>query len=461
MAETRIFGGPAVRRIRRASGLTQMAMAKALDISPSYLNLIEHGQRPLSASLIVRLAERFGFDPASLASDQGIGGAAGLRRRLADPELADLAISPDDVEDWLGSAPALAAAFARIYDARERSVGIGDGVAEAESVRLVRIEIERWSNHFADLDAQAEALFDDLRLADADLFGAISERLRSRHQIQIRILPVDTMPDLLRRLDLHARQLQLSELLGGRSRRFQAAVLLAQLEARSEIESLVAGAGFTDRVAMRLFRRHLAHYYAAATVMPYGRFLLACEGSGYDLGLLERRFGVGFEQLAHRLTTLQRVGARGLPFFMLRIDRAAQVSKRYAGASGSPMIDGAIRCANWRVHEAFERPGVLIRDLVELEDASRWLTLARTVESPGRDRRGRPARFAVVLGIEQRLAGLMTAPALRPDLGDEPTLAGLSCGRCMRVDCLQRAQPPHGAAPVINERERGLTGFAI
>lgn len=462
MGTTRIFAGPAVRRLRRGSGLTQAAMAAALDISPSYLNLIEHGQRPLSAALIVRLAERFGFDAASLADDRGAGGVTALRRRLADPLFAELGIEPRDAEEWMGAAPELAAAFAKLYDTKVvGGAGARPSEAEAEPVRIVRHEIERWSNHFADLDAQAEALADELRLANPDLYGAIAERLRSRHQIAIRILPIDVMPDRLRRLDLHARQLQLSELLEAPSRAFQAAVLLAQLEAKSEIDALVAGVTLNDRASMRLFRRHLAHYYAAALMMPYDRFLRACESSGYDLPLLERRFGVGFEQLAHRLTTMQRVGARGLPFFMLRVDRAGQVSKRYAGASGSPMVDGAVRCARWRVHAVFERPSAMIRDVAELEDGSRWLSFARCTASPARDQGGQEARFAVVLGVEQRFAAPMSAMALHPENNEAATMVGLGCARCLRVDCAQRGQPPHGQALTINERERGLSAFSF
>ena len=200
---------------------------------------------------------------------------------------------------------------------------------------LARREIERWRNHFADLDAAAEELADELRLSNADIGAALAERLRQKHQLSVRILPVEVMPDALRRLDLHARQLQLSELLDQSSRNFQVAVQLAMLEQGEAIAALADGAQFADRAAWRLFRRHLAGYFAAALLMPYGRFMRACEATGYDLTMLQRRFNVGFEQLAHRLTTLQRVGQRGLPFFMARIDRAGQFSKRYAGASGT------------------------------------------------------------------------------------------------------------------------------
>src|SRR3546814_19207479 len=105
------------------------------------------------------------------------------------------------------------------------------------------------------------------------------------------------------------------------ARTFAAADQLAQIEARAEIEALARGAGFADRTAERLYRRHLTSYFAAAVMMPYARFLRACEASGYAVALLQRRFGAGFEPVAPRLTTLNRVGARGLPFFIIRSDR--------------------------------------------------------------------------------------------------------------------------------------------
>ncbi len=438
-------------------------MAAALDVSTSYLNLIERGVRPLSAPVLVRLAERFGFDAATLADPASDGGGvAAMRRRLADPIFADLDIAADEVEELIAANPSIAAAFARLYDNRGVAGGAADsGVAapaEAEAVRQTRMEIQRWSNHFADLDAQAETLADDLRLLDQDLYGAIAERLRSRHQLSIRILPFDVMPDGLRRLDLHARQIQLSELLPHGSRVFQAAVTLMQIEARAQIDALAAAAAITDRAALRLFRRHLSHYAAAALIMPYGRFLRACEGSGYDIRLLERRFGAGFEQVAHRLTTMQRVGARGLPFFMLRIDSAGQLSKRYAGASASPLVDGAQSCPLWSLAAAFRQPGTLLRDHVALEDGSSWLTLAASVDSPARDASGNRARFVVALGVEYRLAGDLRAAGGFPAA---PTPIGLGCADCQRAECIQRSLPPRGRALVVNERERGAAPFTL
>jgi predicted transcriptional regulator/DNA-binding XRE family transcriptional regulator len=458
MADRKLFAGHAVRRLRRQAGLTQAAMAETLEISPSYLNLVERNQRPLSATLLLRLAERFDFDPRTLSADEPGGGAEALRRRLGDPLFGDLEIDRSELEEWLAAAPGGAEAFARAYDR------IGQAAAPAgtrDAVDLVRGEIERWRNHFADLDAAAEALADELRLGAGDLYGAIAERLRVKHQLGIRILPADVMPDLLRRLDLHARQLQLSEMLDPASRTFAAAYQLAQIEARGEIDALARAAAFTDRVAERLYRRHLASYFAAAVMMPYARFLRACEGTGYDMELLQRRFGAGFEQVAHRLTTLSRVGARGLPFFMIRIDRAGQASKRYAGASGAALVeaDGA-RCPLWRLHHAFDRPGSLAVQLVALEDGARWLTIARTVTPQGRRVEGIEAMFAVGLGVAADLAAPL-AVARGIDLAGDAAPIGLGCRRCTRAACPQRSAAPASRALTINEIERGVSALTF
>jgi predicted transcriptional regulator/DNA-binding XRE family transcriptional regulator len=457
MAERKLFAGHAVRRVRRLAGLSQVAMAERLEISPSYLNLIERNQRPLSATLLLRLAEAFDFDPRTLSAGEPGGGAEAIRRRLTDPMFADLEIDRAELEEWIAGAPGGAEAFARAYDR-----GGGETVDDprGDSGTLVRREVERWRNHFSDLDTAAETLADELRQGAGDLFGAIADRLRVKHHLSIRILPLDVLADLRVRVDLHARQIQLSETLEPHSRVFALARQLALIEARADIDALVRGAAFTDRAAERLYRRHLAGYFAAALMMPYARFLRACETTGYDLELIRRRFGASAEQVAHRLTTLQRVGARGLPFFMLRVDRAGQVSKRFAGASGSPLVESVALCPLLDAFAVFGRTDERIVQLVEPEDGSRWFTSARCVGPPGGWIGGIHARFAVMLGLTAEAAGGLAA-ARGLDLGGRGTPVGLGCRACTRVECPQRSAPPAARPLLVNEREAGATPFGF
>lgn len=461
MAETKLMAGHAIRRLRRQMGLTQAAMAELLEISPSYLNLIERNQRPVSAGLILRLIERFDYDPRALAAGEPGGGEKAIRRRLADPIFADLEIDRGEVAEWMAAAPGGAEAFARAYDriAGTATSAEPGAAATPDPAQAVRAEIERWRGHFADLDAAAEELADTLRQSGGDLYERLAERLRVKHQLSVRILPVEVMPDRLRRIDLHARQVQLSELLDAPARTLALARELGGIEARGSIDALVRGAGLSDRVAERLLRRHLTGYFAAALVMPYARFLRACEGLGYDVELLARRFGAGIEAVAHRMTTLGRVGARGTPFFLLRADRAGQVSKRFAGPGGSPLASGGL-CPLWRLFDAFAGGGERVTDLVETEDGGRWFTQSFGVTPQGARSGGVRPRFVVTLGLAADEASALSA-ARGLDLGGRATPIGLGCRACTRPDCPQRSAAPAGRAMQVSDRETGLTPFGF
>ena len=455
MTDEALFAGPAIRRLRKREGLTQAATAARLDISPSYLNLIERNQRPLSARVVMQLVEQFDFDPRNLREDEAIGGLDGLARRFSDERFADLGIDRDEMQELLSTAPQAAAAFARLYDNAGSAAAVTDDPLAAS-----RREIEKWRNHFADLDNAAEELSDEMRLSRGDIGLALIERLRERHQLSVRVLPREVLPDSLRRLDLHARQVQLSEMLSPASRNFQLALQIAQLEQRDAIDALAKGARFEDEAARALFARHLTGYFAAALIMPYSRFLRACEATGYDLPVLERRFGVSFEQLAHRLTTLQRVGQRGLPFFMVRLDRAGQFSKTFVGASTARFVNAETSCPLWHAHRAFDRAGELLVQFVALDDAGEreggWLTLSRTVEGSGAPG---DAQFVVSVGIEGVLAGQLAQARGVSLRSDDAQPIGPGCRRCHRVRCSQRSLPPTGRRLSFDTVRRGITPF--
>ena len=250
MSDDAIFAGPALRRLRKREGLTQAVMAARLSISASYLNLIERNRRPLTARVIVALIDEFAFDPRSLREDEAIGGVDGLARRFADERFADLAIDREEIAEFLSTAPAAASAFARLFDSAGGNAERRDGPLQQS-----RREIERWRGHFADLDHAAEQLADELRLSRNDIGAALAERLREKHQLAIRVLPQDVIPGTIRRLDLHARQLQLSEMLAPEARNFQVALQIARTEQRDAIAALAAGAKIPDEAPRALFER--------------------------------------------------------------------------------------------------------------------------------------------------------------------------------------------------------------
>ena len=432
MTQTKLFGGYALRRLRRREGLTQAAMAQAIGVSASYLNLLERNQRSLSAAVLLRLSNHFDLDARHFAAQEPGGGLDAMMTRLRDPAHADLGIDRTEVEDWLESAPGTAAAFARLHD------GATPGRPTAQPHLAARAAIDRWQNHFPDLDDAAERLADELRLVSGDAGHAITDRLRARHQLAVRVLPVDVLPGELQRLDLHARQLQLSELLDPASRTLALALQLARFECGDEVEAVVAGAELTDRLAERHLRRTLFGWTAAAILLPHGRLLRAGEATGWDLHRLGRRFAVGFEVLAHRLTSLGRVGERGPPFALLRIDRAGQISQRVAGSSGLPADSFQHLCPLWSGTRAIGSGGELLRETVEQPDGTRWRTAARSVWAPASGAGGVDARFTVALLLDDRFAGALGSSWAA---ASEPTPIGPGCVRCPRAACPQRALP--------------------
>ncbi len=454
----KLFAGPRVRRVRGQMGLTQTRMAEELGVSISYLNLIERNQRPLTASFLLKLSNVYNLDLRQLTGGDDDRLASDVGKALADPMLRGLDIGRAEIQEFVTASPGIAQAFLRLQAAsREARSGRSEDAVGAEAVgplEAVRAFIQERRNHFAELENRAEALADELRLGAADFFSAVSDRLRARHNITVRILPADVMPELLRRLDLHGRQLQLSELLDPASRSFQAAYQLGLIEAKADIDTVTERAGLPDAVSERLLVQNLGNYFAAALMMPYARFHAACEATGYDLDLLQARFGAGLEQVAHRLTTLQRPGARGVPFFLIRVDRAGNISKRFS-AGGFHFSRHGGNCALWSPHSVFERPGRIERQLVEMEDGVRYLTIARTVRAYAQPFGGVRPEYAIAIGCEAKHAhGLIYAHGLDLDTGAAVPI-GLGCEICERHDCRQRAQPPANRTLIIDEKQRG------
>lgn len=463
--DRKLFAGPRLRRLRLQLALTQSRMAEDLGVSVSYLNLIERNQRPLTAAFLLKLTHAYNLDLRQLTGDDVDRSSAEVSQLLADPLLRGLEVSRAEVQDFVQTCPGIAQALARLYGAyRDRGAdqpaaeAPGDGDRLRGPLDAVRDFIQEQRNHFPELDAKAETLADELRLAAPDLYSAIGDRLRVRHGFQLRILPVEVMPQMLRRLDYHGRQLQLSEVLDAASRTFQAAYQLGLLEARAEIDATAAKAGLADKAAERLLVTNLANYFAAALMMPYARFHAAAESLGYDLELLQARFGAGFEQVAHRLTTLQRPGARGVPFFLVRVDRAGNISKRFSAGRFHFSTYGGT-CPLWSVHAAFNRPGAIIRQVIEMEDGTRYLSVARTVRTYAMPFGAIRPEFAIGLGCELGHAhGLVYAKGLDLDAPDA-TPIGINCSLCERADCRQRSGPPVSRRLVADERSRGHTPF--
>jgi predicted transcriptional regulator len=273
-------------------------------------------------------------------------------------------------------------------------------------------------------------------------------------------MPVDVMRETLRRFDRHRRQLLISELVDAPGRAFQLAFQLGLAECSPAFEAIVTRAGALDDTPRRLYRISLANYFAAAVMMPYAAFHGAAEALGYDVHVLAQRFAAGFEQICHRLTTLQRPNARGVPFFMLRVDNAGNVSKRFSSGT-FPFSKFGGTCPLWNVHSTFDTPDRLLKQVIELPDGSRYFSIAQMVRRPVAPHPQPQPRFAIGLGCEIRHAARLVY-ATGMDLEKaEGTPIGVNCRLCERENCSQRAEPPITRTLILDENTRRVSSFAF
>jgi hypothetical protein len=435
--------GRTVRRLRMDRGLTQQALAARLGISASYLNLIEHDQRSVTASLLIKLGEHLSVDLAALSGNRERQTEAGLREVLADPLLGLDEVPENEVAALAASAPNAARAMLALYRAWRVAKEDASGIALPTGRRILlpteesRDFFHDHANHFPALESIAERLGAELRAAPAEMNHAIAERLRRTHGVTV---AVGTLPGSLRRYDPQLKRLDLAESLPRESRGFQMAFQLMLLEAREAVEAVVAPAEPSTPEAAAIIRLGLLNYAAAALLMPYAPFLAAARELRHEVEALAARFGVSFEQAAHRLSTLQRDGARGVPFFFLRVDPAGNVDKRFS-AAGFPFARFGGSCPKWIVHRAFAHPGETQVQVAQLPDGATFLTFARAIAAPT-TRWGEPAPMHVVaMGCDiARSDELAYAEAL--DIPHAAVGIGLSCRLCDRPDCRSRAFPP-------------------
>jgi hypothetical protein len=466
MPERKLFLGGRLRRLRRELGLNQNAMAAELGISASYLNLLERNQRPVTAQVLLRLAEIYDIDLKSLTAEGAEGtGVDALSEIFADPMFGDLGVPRYELVELADSSPAVADAVARMYAAivemRRQPAGEGEERDEATATlrpeNWVRDYIQAQRNHFPYLEEAAETLAGALG-DPAHAFDALRRRLKEGFGIETRLVPADVLDGASQHYDLHRRRLMLSSMLRAESRTFGIAYQLALVEFRPLIARMLDSAAPPDLPTRRLLHMSLANYAAGAVMMPYDAFLAAAERHRYAVDRLCADFGASVEQVSHRLTTLSRSGGRGIPFFMLRVDAAGNISKRFAGES-FPFSRFGGTCPRWNLHSAFQTPGRVVTQIVETPDGQRFFTIGRTVERAVRMDPREDSQLAIGLGCDvKHAARIVYADGI--DLGDPLiTPIGPACAICPRIRCPQRAAAPAGRTLTVNETQKTISPF--
>ncbi len=528
MSDHVLLGGK-VRRLRRAHGVTQVDMARRLGISPSYLNLIEHNQRPLTRPLLVKLADSFGIDLQALSEDEDARIIANLDEVMGDAMFHDHKVDRSELSEAISAAPALGKAMLALYgayrNAREGLDALSERLSDdallaasthelrtvlttirslseilhdyedldapqrqrflevmvGETDRLVAAVdkmisyakgeqfadlpgaatpgddvmdfIQLHNNHFPQLETAAEALWTEAGLVAGQLESSLAKFLETAHGVTVKTVADEEFGADLVRFDPALQVLLLSDAISASRRTFEIARCIGKRSNQQLVEEHLAESPSYSTESQELVREAMAGYFAGAVILPYVPFAATARSLRYDIERLQEHFSASFEQICHRLTTLQRPNDRGVPFHFVRVDVAGNVSKRFSGSGLRIARYGGV-CPRWNVHEAFTSPGRIQVQIAELPGGGRFLCVARTVTKPAGGYRQPQNVCAVAIGCDIAYApDLVYADGLDWERPGATVPIGINCRLCERTDCRQRAFP---ALAPLNPSSTGL-----
>ena len=465
--EQKILIGHKVRRLRLSQDLTQAQMANEIGISSSYLNLIERNQRPVTASVLLKLAQTYDLDVKAFAMDDESEMQARYEEIFRDPIFANATLRKQDYRDLAALAPEICDAIELLYtNYKNQNVRLNEvessnqSISETENPVLeMRQFFRSHQNYFEDLELLAERIRAEAELTQTQLFAGLCRHLKTAHRIDVDVLPIDVMGGMERRYDYHHRRLMINEILSSEARSFQVAVQLALIGHRDQLELLIEKHDTFGQATKKLIRLGLANYVAGAVLLPYQAFLQAARHTKYDFDILAARFQVSPEQVRHRLTNLRNPNAQGLPFFFLRLDKAGNISKRISVAGMRFPSEGSL-CPRWDIQNALQlwpKPDV---KLVETQEGQRFLSVAhRITKSMGGY--GSPEReYIVVLGCSVEYANeWVYADGMDLEVL-EPVPIGPTCQKCYRENCAWRSVlPATGGRLSLDEYRRDQSPY--
>ena len=463
MATQKLYAGAKLREMRTRLGLTQKAFADKLAVSLPYLNQMENNHRPVSAAVVLALAQEFGLDVTELTVGESERLVSDMKEALADPVFANASPPLADLRLAASNAPALARAFLDLHRAyrqtHERLASLDEALGREDAAlrpspwEEVRDFFHYCDNYIDAVDRAAERFITDSN-GRRDVLVAAREALERRG---ISLTFTDTSQ--MRRYEAGARRLEISARAAGPTQRFQLLHQVALITQNDLFDATLDLARFHTPEAREIAKLGLANYFAGAALMPYRSFLAAAQEARHDLERLADIFGASIEQVAHRLSTLQRPGAKGIPFFFVRVDQAGTITKRHSATRLQFARFGGA-CPLWNVHRAFETPGRFLRQLAETPDGVRYLCLARDVSKPGGSFHAPTRRYAIGLGCEvQHADALVYADDM--DLKGRFEPIGISCRICERPDCHQRSVPPLERRLRVDPHRRDVLPYEI
>ena len=467
MKQPKTYAGAILKATRKHHALTQRAFALRLGLSVPYLNQMEKNNRPLSPKAAFALETEFGVRMEALALAEADRLQADMIEAFADPVFGDIAPDPDMMQLSATNTPDIARAFLKLHTAfrqtqeqlasLDAALTVDAGVLRASPWEEVRDFFHYCDNYLDDVDREAERFARTCGLNTKRPLTALSDWLSDTHNIRV---TTRTSP-LVRNYSPASRTLTLSSFADPATQAFQVLHQIALIEYPDLIQTTLDKAGFQSDESRAIARIGIANYFAGAALLPYGSFQAALTAHRHDIELIAQLFGASIEQVSHRISTLQREGAKGIPFFFVRVDQAGTITKRHSATRLQFARFGGA-CPLWNVHRAFETPGQFLRQLASTPDGVKYFCLARDVTKPSGSFKAPMRRYAIGLGCEVKHApDLVYADDL--DIGNPAAFEpiGISCRICERTNCHQRSVPPLERRLSVNENMRGILPYSL
>lgn len=473
--ERKLYAGSRVGNLRKTLGLSQRALASAVGVSASYLNQIENDQRPLPPALMLSMCARYDVDATYFSDGVGTHKLQLLREILADP-LFKSGLRPDELDALLRSAPSVADHFIELYRAfrnlREESSpatlnepsrlphGRPDALV-SPPYEAVGEWVQAQRNYFDEIDRAAEHFYEIHRLHEVWPGSALEQYLLEHHNVRVITERALTDQGIVWRYDRRERRMLIGDGLPGESRNFCLAQLVGRLAFTRLLERPVRVSNLVSEEARALARVSISNYFAGALLLPYERFRQAARETRHDIDALQRRFQANFEQVCHRLSTLQRPGAEGIPFYFIKVDVAGNILKSFSATRFSQARFGGL-CSLWNAFQCFATPGKLVVQLSQNTDDAVFIAVARTVGQQPTSYFDRGRHVSVVLGCSVNHASEIVYSA-GLDLTDRRLYVpiGPGCRACTRSDCRHRALPGSGQTIATGSDERGIIPYQL
>ena len=472
----KLYSGHTLRQIRTDFGLSQTEFAKKVGLSTAYVNQIENNNRPVTASVLLTINRIFGVDLAAFEKNDLDRVVQDLQEVFADTQFHSSSVSRQEIQELVTRAPGITKAIMDLYgtlrnyhdrDAIEDElVHTGGADENGSGIRKSAYDEVRDYFHYTDnyvdsVDRAAEKLAYEISLHNCQSkFDRLTGWLKKRFDITVEQHP-DYRGTLIRQEE-YTRKISLYRASPQSTKNFLLGSVIAELCVKDLISEEVKRARFKTSSAESIARLALRNYFSGALLLPYDEFLREAAKSRHDIQLLSNTMDVSIETVCHRLSTLQRPGANGLPFYFVKIDRAGNVVKRHSATRFQFARFGG-SCPRWNVHQAFEQnSNKFTSQVAQMPDGVQYLCIATSVTKHQADYSTGERRYALGIGCEVKYAdAIIYADGLAVDEVAEPEPIGVNCRICPRDNCDQRAFPAIDKEPFIDPGQRGIVPYRV